>query len=254
MGMKRVAFLFGPAVAGLLLAGCVGGPLRSPNPSGHASTHRDLATGEQYPLKSAADKQEVDRVFDERYPGTMNWLYVWGKDRWFDLLDVVSWDLAAGRGFGVNAHLTEYGQAGLSWWEGRHFGQRGRAWGVWDTESVDRGLGPFYWLEYERRPVWGTQSLFGHEYKFTGWDLLENGDLKQIHHDWSEVGARVNLFAVGAGASASPVEAMDFIVGLNPVGLVANIFGYHHPIWDVSGDDTHAEIEKELREEKGLGN
>lgn len=254
MGMKSLTFLLGTACAGLLAAGCVGGPARSPNPMGHSSTHTDLATGEQYPLRSAADKAEVDRVFEERYPGTQNWLYVWGKDRWFDLLDVVSWDIGFGRGFGANAHITEFGQAGLNWWDGTHWGQRGRAWGMWEVSAVDRGLGPFYWVEHERRAVWGTQSLFGHDYKYVGWDLEETGDIKAIEGDWSEVGARANLFAIGAGVAASPIEAVDLVGGLIPVGLIMNIVGYHQPIFDVVGDDTHSKIADELAKEKGLGN
>mgnify|MGYP003498144283 CR=1 FL=1 len=85
--MKRVSFVLGTLAAGALASGCIG-PTRSPNPLGHASPNKDLATQEQYPLKSSAVKQEVDRQLEERYPGTINWLFVWGKDRWVDLLDV----------------------------------------------------------------------------------------------------------------------------------------------------------------------
>lgn len=219
---------------------------------GHAGERQDIATNEQYPLRSSPVKEEVDRVFEERYPGVVNWAYVWGRDRWFDLMDVVSWDVSVGRGFGANLAATEYLQAGLNWWDGRSWGQRGRAWGMWDEHSVDRGLGPFYWIEYERAPVWGTQNLFGHDYKYTGWDLLESGTASTINNDWSELGGSAHLFAVGASAHASPIEAVDFVTGLLPVGLVANLIGYHHPIFDVQNDDVHSAIEKELREEKGL--
>jgi hypothetical protein len=253
MGMKTVKFLLGVAAVSLLAPACASGPLRSGNPGGHSSSHHDQATGRQFPLQSAPDKAEVDRVFDERHPGTVQWLGVWFTDRWFDLLDVASWDISAGRGFGVNAHITEFGQAGLNWWDGSHWGQRGRAWGMWDTSSVDRGLGPFYWIEYERQSEWGTKTLFGHDYKYTGWDLFETGDLKDVRGDWSDTGARVNLFALGAGAAVSPIEAVDFVAGLNPIGLIANVLGYHHPVWDLGSDDEHSQIEAELRSEKGLG-
>ena len=252
MGMNRVAFLVGAAATAVLVSGCVGGPLRSPNPLGHASTHDDLATGEQFPLRSSPTKDEVDRQFEEQYPGVVNWLYVWGKDRWFDLTDVISWDIGFGRGFGVNVAATEFAQAGLGWWDGRHMGQRGRAWGVWDEHSVDRGLGPFYWIEFERTPVYGTQSIFDHEYKYTGWDLFEEGDSKITNNDWSEVGGHARLLAVSAGVHASPIEAVDFVAGVLPVGLIANVVGYHYPIFDIMGDDTHSQIEQDLREEKGL--
>ena len=252
MGMKRLTFLFGTALAGLVASGCVGGPIRSPNPVGHSSTHHDLATGEQFPLKSSASKDEVDRVFDERYPGTVNWLYVWGRDRWFDLMDVVSWDVGFGRGLGANVFLTEYGQAGLRWWDGLQWGQRGRAFGMWEVDATERGLGPFYWIEYERRPIWGTQTLFEHEYKYSGWDILEEGDSKVIHHDWSEVGGRLDAGMVSVGVAASPFEIVDFIAGLNPFSLIANIIGFHHPTWDIANDDVYSQIQKELEDEKGL--
>jgi hypothetical protein len=51
----------------------------------------------------------------------------------------------------------------------------------------------------------------------------------------------------------SPVEAVDFLVGLFPVSLVANVIGYRDPVPDVMADDTWAQIEKRLEDEKGLG-
>jgi hypothetical protein len=251
--MKRVSFVLGSLAVGALAAGCVGSPSRSPNPLGHASPNKDLATDEQYPLRSSAVKEEVDREFEQRYPGTMNWLYVWGKDRWLDLMDVASWNLDFGRGFGFNAHATELVQVGLNWWDGKSWGMRGRTWGVWDTHEVDRGLGPFYWIEYSRNPVWGTQSLFDHDYKYTGWDLQEKEFSKVTHGDWSEVGALAHVFALGFSVAVSPIEVVDFVAGLDPIGLVANVCGYHEPLPDIMGDDTHSVIEQELRDEKGLG-
>jgi hypothetical protein len=251
--MKSVSFVLGTLAAGLLSAGCIGGPARSPNPLGHADPNKDLATQEQFPLRSSPVKEEVDRQFEERYPGTLNWAYVWGKDRWFDLLDIVSWNVDFGRGFGFNVRATEFAQVGLNWWDGQSWGMRGRTWGVWETHEVDRGLGPFYWVEIERHPTWGTQSLFDHDYKYTGWDILEKENSKVTNGDWSEVGAKVHLFAVGAGVRVSPVEAVDFVAGLCPIGLVANLVGYHEPIPDIMMDDTHSVIQRELEDEKGLG-
>lgn len=250
--MKRVHLLIG-AIAVSSLAGCVGGPARSPNPLGNNDPHRDLATQEQYPLRSSAVKEEVDREFERQHPGLGNWFYVWGKDRWFDLVDVVSWDLSAGRGFGVNLRATDFAEVGFNWWEGTSWGQRGRAWGVWESSEEDHGIGPFYWVELERTPTWGTKTLFSHEYKYTGWDWQEATGTKAVRSDRWDLGASVHLAAVGASLSASPAEAFDFLAGLFPVGLVANLMGYHHPIFDIMDDDTHSEIEKMLRDEKGLG-
>lgn len=253
--MKRVHLVIG-AVAAAGLSGCVAGPARSANPLGNNDPHRDLATSEQFPLRSDPTKEEVDRQFEQQYPGTVSWLYVWGKDRWFDLMDIVSWDIAFGRGLGFNVHATELLQVGLNWWDGTSWGQRGRAWGVWETSEFDRGFGPLYWVELERSPKWGTQTLWDHEYKFTGWDYdeasLESGN-KALDHDWSEFGGKVHVIAVGADASVSPIEAIDFVAGLFPVGLIANVFGYHHPVFDIVNDDTHAEIERKMREENSLG-
>jgi len=251
--MKRVSFVLGTLAASLLAAGCVGGPSRSVNPLGHASPNKDLATREQYPLRSSAVKEEVDRQFEERYPGTINWLYVWGADRWFDLMDIASFNIDFGKGFGVSVKATEFMEVGINWWDGMSWGMRGRAWGVWETHEVDRGFGPFYWVELERKPTWGTESLFGHEYKYTGWDLHETADAKISNGDWSEIGAKVHVFAIGAGVKVSPIEAVDFVAGLFPVGLIANVAGYHEPIPDIMGDDTWSQIKKELEDEKGLG-
>jgi hypothetical protein len=251
--MKRVSFVLGTVAAGILAAGCVGGPSRSPNPLGHASPNKDLATQEQYPLRSSAVKEEVDRQFEETYPGTMNWLYVWGKDRWLDLLDIASLNIDGGRGFGVNVRATEFAQVGLNWWDGASWGMRGRTWGVWKTSEEERGIGPFYWIEIERHPTWGTQSLFNHDYKYTGWDIYETGNAKVTNGDWSEVGGKVHLLAIGAGARLSPVEAVDFVVGLFPAALVANVAGYRFPVPDIMSDDTWSQLEQQLEDEKGLG-
>lgn len=251
--MKRVHLLVG-FVAAAFAGGCVGGPARSPNPLGNNDPNRDLATSEQYPLQSSAAKEEVDRRFEMQHPGVANWLYVWGRDRWFDLMDVASWDLSVGRGMGANLHLTEFAQVGANWWDGWSWGMRGRAWGVWQTSEVDRGIGPFYWVEHERTPVWGTKTLWDHEYKYTGWDIQEPGQAtadKAIHDDWTDLGATAHLVAIGAHISASPIEAVDFVAGILPVGLVANVAGYHHPIFDIMHDDTWSGIEKALKNERG---
>ena len=250
--MKRVSFVLGTLAAGALAAGCIAGPSRSLNPLGHASPNKDMATQEQYPLRSSATKEEVDRVFEEHYPGTINWLYVWGTDRWFDLLDITTLHLDAGRGFGLNLRITEFAQIGLNWWDGESWGWRGRSWGVWETSEVDRGVGPFYWVEYERHPSWGTQTLFNHDYKYTGWDILETGDPKSGNGDWSEIGGKLRILAIGAGVRISPAELCDFVCGLFPVSFIANLIGYRQPTPDIMHDDIWAQIKQHLQDEKGL--
>jgi hypothetical protein len=250
--MKRVHLLIG-AVAAASLAGCASSTSQSSDPQGTNDPNRDVATGERAPFHSDPVKEEVDRQFEMEHPGTLSWFGVWAVDRWYDLWDVLGWDLSFGRGLGVNVHVTEFAQLGLNWWDGQSWGQRGRAWGVWTTSEEDRGIGPFYWVEHDRQPNWGTKNLFEHEYKYTGWDLDEESGNKANHQDWTEVGGLVHLIAIGAEVNVSPIEAVDFVAGLFPPTLIVNLFGYHHPLFDIMEDDTHSKIEKDLRAEKGLG-
>jgi len=235
MGTKGFAFLVGTVAAGALLSGCVGGP---PAAGGQGEEVHDRL----YPLQRDAVRQEVDREYDEIYPGFWNQSWVWFNDRGLDLFDILSWDLQFGRGFGVNAHATEFLQAGIGWWDGTSIGSRGRSWGMWDESLVHRGLGPFYWIDVDRSPQWGTQTLWEHEYSYTGWDLLEENGNKAIDNDWTEVGASAQALAIGARVAGSPIELVDFVAGTITFGLV-----------DIRNDDTRSKLEHRLREEKGLG-
>ena len=96
--------------------------------------------------------------------------------------------------------------------------------------------------EVERTPQWGTQTLWEHEYSYTGWDLHEDNGNKAIDNDWTEVGASAQALAIGARVSASPIEIVDFVAGTITFGLV-----------DIRNDDTRSKLEHRLREEKGLG-
>jgi hypothetical protein len=261
--MKRVHLVVTAALAVGLGACCSTNPRSSGSPSGRKASSTVSASSGSTSSGSASSgrpwvecdevKQEVDRVFDERHPGVGRWALVWLGDRGNDLLDILEVSLSFGRGMGVNLRATEYLQAGVNWWDGMSWGMRGRAWGVWETREEDRGVGPFYWVEHERRPVCGTASLWDHEYKYTGWDLSEDSYSKAVHHDWTSFGGSARVIAVGAEAAVSPLEALDFVGGVLPIGLVVNLFGYHHPVFDVMQDDTWSELRDELVEEKGLG-
>ena len=113
---------------------------------------------------------------------------------------------------------------------------------MWDESLVHRGLGPFYWIELERSPQWGTQTLWDHEYSYTGWDLHEDNDNPASDNDWTEVGASAQALAIGARVSGSPIEIVDFVAGTITFGLV-----------DIRNDDTRSKLEHRLRAEKGLG-
>ncbi len=245
MGTKSFAFLVaGTMATGALLSGC-----NTPPKAGHGETVHE----EAYPLARSAEREEVDRQFNEIYPGAGNWTWIWFRDRWMDLWDVVEADIAFGQGFGVNAHATEILQAGMGTWEGTSMGLRGRAWGMWEESKTHRGLGPWYWIDVERSPLWGTKNLFDHEYEYTGWDIMEETGDKAIDQDWTSIGASAQVLAVGAHVAASPLEAVDFIAGLIPVGLVVNWFGVNKPIFDIMEDDTYSRLQKKLADEQGLG-
>jgi len=227
MGTKGFAFLVvGTLAAGALLTGC--------------ST-------------VSPEREEVDRQFREEYPTAGAWTGVWLTDRWWDLTDIVKADIAFGQGFGVNVHLTELLQAGIGTWDGMSVGLRARSFGMWEESKTHRGLGPWYWVDVERTPQWGTSHIADHSYAYTGWDLMEETGDKAIDHDWTELGASAQLLAVGAHVAASPLEAVDFIAGLIPVGLVVNWFGVNKPIFDIMDDDTYSRMAQDLAEERGIG-
>lgn len=228
MGKKRFAYLIvGTVAASALLTGC--------------ST-------------VSPEREEVDRQFRAEYPNAGSWTGVWFLDRWLDLTDIVKADVAFGQGFGVNAHATEILQAGIGTWDGTSVGLRARSFGMWEEEKTHRGLGPWYWVDVERTPLWGTSHIAEHEYKYTGWDIMEQTGDKAIDHDWTEIGASAQFLAIGAHVAASPLEAIDFLAGLIPVGLVYNMFGANKPIFDISKDDTYSRLQKQLADERGIGN
>ena len=259
--MKRVHLLLGVAAAATLVAGCTNCPSKPPRKSAATTVSSDGSDvmdcpsvwKQQYPLRNSPTVDEVNCVFNERCTGGLGWTGVWLGDRWFDFLDVFHLNLAFGQGIGVNAHLTEFLELGLNWWEGTSLGLRGRVWGVWDSKEWDRGAGPFYWVELDRTPVSGTKSLFNHEYRYVGWDFQENALNKASHDDWSDVGITVHLLFIGAEIGVSPLEAADFIAGILPLGPILGWCGVTQPIWDIQRDDTWSQMAREMEAEKGLG-
>lgn len=266
--MKRVHLLLGVAVAATLAAGCANCPSKPPKKSAGGTISASEGSGgadasdrsdcpsvwdQWYPVRNEPTVDEVNRVFNEKCPGALGWTGVWLGDRWADLLDVFSLNLSFGQGIGVNLHATEFLEAGLNWWEGTSLGMRGRAWGVWDSDEWDRGLGPFYWVELERTPTAGTRNLFNHEYKYVGWDFQENSLNKAAHEDWSHVGGALHVLFIGAEAGVSLLEAADFIAGWLPLGPILGWCGMEQPVWDISRDDTWSQMARELEAEKGLG-
>lgn len=258
--MKRVHLLLGAVVGATLASGCASCPSKPPKKSG--ASGEDTAADrvccpsvwdQWYPTRNSPSVDEVNRVFNERCGHLFGWTGVWIGDRFADLFDVLTINLSFGQGIGVNAHVTEFVELGFNWWEGTALGMRGRAWGVWDSDEFDRGVGPFYWVELERIPTAGTVSLFNHEYKYVGWDFSENSLNKASHDDWSSVGATAHLLFVGAEVGVSLLECADFIAGWLPLGPITGWLGMEQPIWDIQKDDTWSQMAREIEAEKGLG-
>ncbi|MHC4924528.1 MAG: hypothetical protein ACYTG4_10705 [Planctomycetota bacterium] len=255
-----LAVALGMVAAALVTTGCVSFPdAEQPLHTGmvvdvygsHTSAHHDDAEGTFTPLQSSSVKLQVDKEFSERHPGFLGWFTTYWKDRLLDLHDIVQFDVAVGRGFVVNVRPTEYGQLGLGWYDGAKVGWRKRASGWWTEDRVERGFGPFYWLEVKRSADWGTKTLFNHNYDYTGWDIWEE-DTKAAERDWADVGASVVIFFFGADVNVSPVEIFDAVFGWDPISFIQNIWGYHTPNFDLSGDDTWNAIKEELIEERGI--
>lgn len=252
-----LAVVLGSFALAICATGCVSFPdFESPTPpmldgGSHPSSHHDGYEQAKYPLRSNAVKMEVDKEFEARHPGFLGWFFTYWKDRMLDLDDIVSLDLAVGRGFGANIRPTEYAQVGIAWWDGSKLGSRQRAWGWWDEERVERGISAFYWLEVERKARWGTRTLFAQDYDYTGWDIWEERT-KSAEHDWADFGGSIYLFALGADVNLSPVEAVDAIMGWFPTTFIWNVLGYHAPTFDLSGDDTWSELREELIRERGV--
>ncbi len=253
------AAVFGSFALAVFSAGCVSFPdAEKPVPvpmvdivGSHPSTHHDGYERTMYPLRSSAVKMEVDKEFESRHPGLLGWFFVYWKDRLLDLNDIVSVDLTAGRGFGVNVRPTEYFQAGIGWWDGSKLGCRQRSWGWWDESRVERGLSAFYWLEIDRKARWGTKTLFAQDYEYTGWDIWEERT-KAAERDWADFGGSLYVFALGADVNVSPIEFVDAVMGWFPVTFIQNCLGYHTPTFDISADDTWSELRAELVRDRGI--
>jgi len=252
------AAVLGSVAVACLSAGCVSFPdTEVPTPpwfdsGSHPSPHHDDAEATLYPLRSSAVKAEVDKEFEAQHPGFMGWFFSYWKDRLLDLQDVVSADIAVGRGLGVNFRPTEYAQVGLGWYDGVKVGWRQRAAGWWDEKRVERGASAFYWMEIDRKARWGTKTLFGQDYEYTGWDIWEDHTNKRCEHDWSDFGAGFTLAFLGADVNLSPGEFVDFVAGIFPVTFIQNCLGYHNPTFDLSGDDTWSQLRDQLVRERGI--
>lgn len=172
-------------------------------------------------------------------------LGIYLKDRFLDLCDIVQADLSAGDGFLVNVHATKWLQAGGGYMNhGLRWGFLKRAAGTWSDDRVEGGLAAgfnLYWVKIHRIPLWGTSTLFEHEFAYEGPDYLSNHD-----RHWSDIGATAHFAWLGASVNVSPFEAVDFALGL--LALPSLYATPLSPEMDIADDDTRAR----LREAYGL--
>ncbi|MFG0318922.1 MAG: hypothetical protein ACF8XB_16740 [Planctomycetota bacterium JB042] len=164
---------------------------------------------------------------------------IWLKDRFLDLADIVQFDLSFGDGWLANVHATKWLQAGGGYLNhGLRWGMLKRAYGAWSDDRVEGGLAAgfnLYWVDIHRVPIWGTSTLFEHEFAYEGPDYLSNHD-----RHWSDVGGGVHLAWLGANVNASPFEAVDFIVGF--FGFPSIYVDPFSPEMDIADDDTRARL------------
>jgi len=175
-------------------------------------------------------------------------LYVSCKDVWWDLLDIVSLDTSWGDGLIANVHFTRFGNLGLGWFDGLRLGWNQRASGTWAERGYEYGVGPFYWKDKTKEPVYGNRVLFENSYSYTGFEIDKNN----IDGETLDIGARVHLAYVGVSADVSPKEAVDFVVSVGSFAYTlvlwpfSAIYDLDPPEIDLSDDNELSRIRKEL--------
>lgn len=164
---------------------------------------------------------------------------IYAKDRFLDAADIFTGDLSVGDGVLANAHVTKFLQAGGGYMNnGLRWGLLRRSAGTWSDDRVEGGIAcgfNLYWVDLDRQAMWGTSTLFQHDFEYEGPDYLDNHD-----RHWSDVGANLHLFWVGLNVNASPFEAFDFVAG---VFALPSIYASPlSPEMDPADDDTRARL------------
>jgi len=192
---------------------------------------------QSYKFTSAPEFERYSREINEWTGLEKTGIYL--KDRFLDLFDVVQFDLSLGDGFLVNAHATKWLQAGGGFLNhGLRWGMLKRSMGTWSDDRVEGGLAAgfnLYWVDIERMPIWGTSTIFEHEFAYEGPDYLSNHD-----RHWSDVGGNLHFAWLGANVNVSPYEAIDFVLGV--LALPSIYAGPLSPEMDLGDDDTRARL------------
>ncbi len=192
---------------------------------------------QSYKFTSSPEFEDYSQEINEWTGSEKAGIYL--KDRFLDLADVFQVDLSVGDGFLANAHLTKWLQAGGGYMNhGTRHGFLKRSAGTWSDDRVEGGIAAgfnLYWTKIERTPIWGTSTLFEHEFSYEGPDYLSNHD-----RHWSDLGATLHVAWLGLNANASPYEAVDFLVGI--FALPSIYAGPFSPEMDLADDDTRARL------------
>lgn len=202
-----------------------------------------------YDYDQIDSSQEYTRVAEvKRDWSYADRIYVASKDVWWDLVDIASLDTSWGEGLLVNVHATRLGNAGLGYFDGLRCGWVQRAQGTWAERGYEYGLGPFYWKNKTREPVYGNRVLFERGLEYEGFELDKNN----IDGHVLDFGARVHLALVGVSVDVSPKEVVDFgtsvaqwfyTVALWPFDAVYDI---DPPEIDLSDDNELSRLRRDL--------
>jgi hypothetical protein len=169
---------------------------------------------------------------------------IYFKDRALDFVDVAQMDLSVGDGFLANVHATKFAQVGGGYMNhGMRWGVLKRSAGAWSDDRVEGGLAAgfnLYWVDIERQPLWGTSTLFDHEFAYEGADYLSNRD-----RHWSDIGGTLHVAWLGLNLNFSPYEAFDFVSGVFAFpSIYATPFS---PEMDPGDDDTRARLREKYK-------
>ncbi|MBI4882028.1 MAG: hypothetical protein HY812_20565 [Planctomycetes bacterium] len=192
---------------------------------------------QSYKFTSSPEFEDYSREINEWTGPEKFGIYL--KDRFLDVCDILQFDLSVGDGFLANAHATKWLQAGGGFLNhGARWGMLKRSAGFWSDDRVEGGVAAgfnLYWVDIKRLPVWGTSTLFEHEFAYEGPDYLSNHD-----RHWSDLGATLHFAWIGGNVNASPYEAFDFVLGW--FALPSLYAGPTSPEMDLGDDDTRARL------------
>ncbi len=146
------------------------------------------------------------------------------KKRGLDLLDMFSFRITFGPGIRAHARVTKPLQIGLGYMgpnESKTMGSTfsvykigylKREGGLWEEDTVELGIGPFYYYDTRGRRIGGNKTVFSEDDRRL-WD----------------VGAALHLLLAGAEAEVRIDEILDFVTGFFGIDLLDDDEAYRDP-------------------------